>query len=140
MQWYLTFIETWNDISLFWKPRSSTPDVTVWSNTSTSWGYETLTENKQLVLQWPKPLHALSNTHKKLIPIVIAGLVWEKCGAGKVVQFMSDNKAVVTVLLKLYCQDASLIAYLLCLIFSAAENSFWFTAEHIAAWMHQHSC
>ena len=35
------------------------------------------------------------------------------------------------VLSKLYCQDASLMGYLQCLIFSAAEHNFWFSAKHI---------
>ena len=71
-----------------------------------------------------------SNAHKDIILIVTAGLEWEKCWTGKVVQFTSDNKAVVTVLSKPYCQDASLMGYLWCLIFNAAKNGFWFTAEH----------
>ena len=35
------------------------------------------------------------------------------------------------VLSKLYCRDASLMGYLWCLIFSAAEHNFWFSAKHI---------
>ena len=64
-----------------------------------------------------------SNAHKDIILIVTAGLEWEKCWTGKVVQFKSDNKAVVTVLLKPYCQDASLMGYLWCMIFNAAERT-----------------
>ena len=131
VEWWLSFMESWNGVSLFWHPRSSTPDVVIWSDASGSWGCGALTEANWLVFQWPDPLTALSIAHKELIPIVIAGLVWGQHWAGKVVQFISDNQAVVTVLTKLYCRDASLMGYLRCIVFSAARHGYWFTAKHI---------
>lgn len=41
--------------------------------------------------------------HKELIPIVIASFVWGKSWEEKIVQFNSDNQAVVTILTRLYC-------------------------------------
>ena len=132
IQWWLTFMEVWNGISLFWKPRSSTPDVLIWSDASGSWGCVALCDDQWLILQWPQTLKEFGIAQKELIPIVIAGLMWGKQWAGKIVQFKCDNDAVVKILNKLYSDNACLIGYLQCLVFCAAKYGFWFTADHIA--------
>ena len=63
IQWWLTFMNTWNGISLFWKLRSASLDVQVWSDTSGSWGCGVLIE-KWFVFQWPELLHSLLIAHK----------------------------------------------------------------------------
>ena len=131
IQWWLTFMETWNGVLLFWKARSSTPDTRMWTDASGSWGCGGVAGNKWLIFKWPECLGELAIAQKELIPIVIAGLVWGKQWAGRVVQFNCDNQAVVTVLTKLYCRDSCLMAYLRCLVFCAAKHCFWFTAKHI---------
>ena len=123
-------MDAWNGISLFWKSRCSTPDIQVQSDASGSWGCGALTEDKWFSFSWPDPLQELSIAHKELIPIVIAGFVWGKFWAGKVVRFMSDNQAVVMVLTKLFCHDTCLMGYLRCIVFCAAKYNFWFTAQH----------
>ena len=98
IQWWYTFITSWNGISLFWKSRSTSPDVQVWSDASGNWGCGALSLNRWLQLEWPPILHTLSIAHKELIPIVIAGFVWGRSWAGRIVQFNCDNQAVVTIL------------------------------------------
>ena len=130
VQWWLTFMNSWNGVSLFWKTRSDNPDIRVWSDASGSWGCGALIDDRWLVFPWPTPLSSLSIAHKELIPIVIASFVWGKSWEGKIVQFNSNNQAVVTILTKLYCRDNSLMGYLRCLVFCAAKNNFWFCAKH----------
>ena len=38
VQWWLAFMEGWNGVSLYWKPRNDSPDIKVWSDASGSWG------------------------------------------------------------------------------------------------------
>lgn len=51
-------------------------------------------------------------------------------GGGNIVQFSCDNKAVVSIVNKLYSQDVGLIHMLRCLVFTAARFNFWFGAIH----------
>ena len=48
-----------------------------------------------------------------------------------VVQFVSDNEAVVAVLNSGYARDGVLMHLLWCLFFIAASFSFWYSACHI---------
>ena len=64
IQWWLTFMDAWNGISLFWKSRCSTPDIQVQSDASGSWGCGALTKDKWLSFPWPDPLQELSIAHK----------------------------------------------------------------------------
>ena len=82
-------------------------------------------------LQWTNPLKSLSIAHKELIPIVIAVFVWGKQWAALIVQFITVNEAVATILNKLYCLDTGLRSLLRCLVFFAAKYNFWFTGVHI---------
>lgn len=50
---------------------------------------------KWFSLQWPPGLEAASIQVKELIPVVIAGALYGKGWAGKVVLFKVDNRAVV---------------------------------------------
>ena len=131
IQWWLTFIDSWNGVSLFWKSRRSMPDIKVVSDASGSWGCGALSANNWFHFQWPAALTPLSIAYKELIPIVVASFAWGKSWAGKVVEFSSDNQAVVTILTKLYCRDLGLMSLLRCLVFCAATHNFWFTARHV---------
>ena len=120
-------MNTWNGISLFWESRRSNPDIQIWSDASGSWGCGALSQGKWFQLQWTTPLKSLSIAHKERIPIVIAGFVWSKQWAASIVQFITDNEAVATILNKLYCWDMGLLR---CLVFCAAKYNFWFTGVH----------
>ena len=107
------------------------PDIKVVSDASGSWGCGVLSANNWFHLQWPAVLTPLSKAYKELIPIVVASFAWGKSWAGKVIEFSSDNQAVVTILTKLYCWDLGLMSLLRCLMFCSAMHNFWFTAVHI---------
>ena len=49
VQWWLTFMNSWNGVSLFWKTRSDNPDIRVWSDASGSWGCGALIDDRWLV-------------------------------------------------------------------------------------------
>ena len=130
IQWWLSFMDSWNGISLFWKSRRDQPDVKVWSDASGSWGCGALAINSWLILPWSMSLSTQSIAHKELIPIVIASFIWGRQWEGKMVQFNSDNMSVVMILSKLYTRDDALMGYLRCVVFCAAKYNFWFCAKH----------
>jgi len=51
--------------------------------------------------------------------------------AGKVVQFVVDNKAVVDVLQATFCKDIHMMHLVHLLVFLVGKHNFWFTAVHI---------
>ena len=68
---------------------------------------------------------------KELVPVVMTAAVWGHKWRGLVVQFLSDNEAVVQVLNAGHARDEALSHLLRCLFFIAATFSFWFCAVHI---------
>ena len=131
VQWWFTFIEQWNGVSLLWNQQRASPDVLVVSDPSGSWGCAALSENAWLQHSWLTAMKGFSIAHQELIPIIFAAIVWGYRWSQKTVQFICDNQAVVTVLNKTYCQDGKLMHLLRCLVFLAAKYQFWFTAAHI---------
>ena len=51
--------------------------------------------------------------------------------AGKVVQFVVDNMAVVEVITATYSKDLHIVHLIRLLVFFASKYNFWFTATHI---------
>ena len=104
------------------------PEINVFSDASGSWGCGALTANSWIQHKWLPEMSHLSIAHKELVPIVMACFIWGKQWSKQVIQFFSDNEAVVTVLNKLSSSDKNLIHLLRCIVFLAAKHS---TATHI---------
>ena len=102
--WWHLFIEHWNGISLLWNSRKQSPDTTVFTDASGSWGCGICWGSHWLQLQWPSHLQDLSITVKELIPVVLAAAIFGPQWSGKVVQFKIDNAAVVQVIEATYAQ------------------------------------
>ena len=132
IEWWSSFIDQWNGVSLLWNHIKYHYDVSVFSDASGSWGCGALFHNRWLQHQWPTDMDkSLSIVHKELIPVILAAAAWGSLWSGKIVQFVSDNEAVVIVLNKLVSKDKMLLHLLRCLVFIAAKHSFWFTGSHI---------
>ena len=92
--WWSMFIQDWNGIALF-------PDLlagaTIISDASGSWGCGAFSTSslKWFQLQWPPHWASTSIAVKELIPIVVSAAVWGSTWHGSIVQFKSDNQAVV---------------------------------------------
>lgn len=69
---------------------------------------------------------------EKLVPIVMTPALWGHKWQGMVVQFVSDNKAVVVAVLNSgYTGDGVLMHLLRCSFLIAASFRFWYSACHI---------
>ena len=101
------------------------------SDASGSWGYGAIQDNSWLQLCWSPRLSHFSIAVKEMIPVVLAAAVFGPNWSGKVVQFVVDNEAVVSVLNSTSSKDTHLMHLVRLLVFFAAKFDFWFTAAHI---------
>jgi len=121
-------VESWNGISLLWDLGLVKNDLQVYSDAS---GCAAVVTPHWLQLCWTPRLSHLSIAIKELIPVVLAAASFGNQWAGKVVQFVVDNKAVVDVLNSTFCSDTHLMHLIRLLVFFAGKYNFWFTAVHI---------
>ena len=87
-------------------------------------GLGAIWKGEWLQYQWETSWQHLSIAAKELVPIVMAAALWGHKWQGMVVQFVSDNEAVVVVLNSGYAKDGVLMHLLRCLLFIAASFSF----------------
>ena len=78
-------------------------DVCVHSDASGSWGCGAVQDLQSIQLEWFPRLCHLSIAVKELIQVVLAAATFGKSWSGKSVQFVVDNKAVVSVLNAAIC-------------------------------------
>ena len=116
---------------MLWDHQKSMPDTQVISDASGTWGCGAIWKGEWLQYQWETTWQHLSIAAKELVPIVMAAALWGHKWQGMVVQFVSDNKAVVAVSNSGYARDGVLMHLLRCLLFIAASFSFWYSTCHI---------
>ena len=63
--------------------------------------------------------------------MVLVAAVFGSYWSSKVVQFVVDNEAVVSILNSTSCKDTHLMHLVRLTVFFAAKFDFWFTAAHI---------
>ena len=129
--WWNMFLDQWNGVSMLWDHQKSMPDTQVISDASGAWGCGAIWKGEWLQYQWETSWQHLSIAAKELVPIVMAAALWGHKWRSMVVQFVSDNEAVVAVLNSGYARDGVLTHLLRCLFFIAASFSFWYSACHI---------
>ena len=131
IMWWSMFIQDWNGIALF-------PDLpagpTIISDASGSWGCGAFctSSHKWFQLQCPPHWASTSIAVKELIPIVISAAVWGSTWCGSIVQFKSDNQAVVAALTPRAARDPQMSHLLRCLFFLEAHFQFEHRAQHLA--------
>jgi len=131
LAWWSVFLDQWNGVSMLWDYSKGTPDSQVVSDASGAWGCGALWSSKWIQFQWTTDFTAESIAVKELVPVVMAAAVWGHPWKGQVIQFVSDNEAVVQVLNAGHAREESLSHLLRCLFFIAASFNFWFCATHI---------
>lgn len=129
--WWHTFMERWNGLSLLWSVGIHSPDITVFSDASGSWGCGAFYSSHWFHMQWPPHAQEFSIAVKELFPVVIAAALYGKLWSGCLVQFTVDNAAVVQVLQATYSRESHLMHLIRVLVFLASHFNFWFTACHI---------
>ena len=116
---------------MLWDHMKSSPDSQVVSDASGAWGCGALWQQVWIQYQWDTSFARESIAAKELVPVVMAAAVWRHKWKGLVIQFVSDDEAVVQVLNAGHARDEALSHLLRCLFFIAATLSFRFCAAHI---------
>ena len=130
MWWYL-FVEEWNGVSLLWDLGLQKPNLEVYTDASGTWGCGAFLDPMWFQLQWSDRLIPLSIAVKEMFPVVLATATFGHQWAGKVIQFVVDNMAVVDVIKATYSKDLHMMHLIRLLVFFASKYNFWFTATHI---------
>ena len=130
MWWYL-FVEEWNGVSLLWDLGLQKPNLEVYTDASGTWGCGAFLDPMWFHLEWSDRLRPLSIAVKEMFPVVLAAATFGDQWAGKVVQFVVDNMAVVEVIKATYSKDLHMMHLIRLLVFFASKYNFWFTATHI---------
>ena len=129
--WWHSFLKSWNGISMLAAIGQTELAFTLASDASGTWGCGAATGTQWFQLQW-KPGHKLfSIAVLELVPIIIAGFVWEKKWANSHVKCLCDNQAVVAVIRSRYSRDDNIMHLLRCLFFVEASHGFTTVPEHI---------
>lgn len=128
--WGLVLIQHWNGFSFFPSP---TPAHQVFSDASGSFGCGAIIAgiSSWFQLKWPTAWEDTGITAKELVPIVVAAALWGRSWGGKHIHFVSDNEAVVAIIMRRNAKLPLLTQLLRCLFFYASVYNFHFSASHI---------
>ena len=128
LAWCHTFLRTWNGTSIM--PPRNQPLLMV-SDASGTWGCRAMYGNSWFQLQWPQAWSAVAIAPKELVPIVVAATLWGPQWAGKHVQCLCDNMAVVTAVNKGAARDPTLSHLLRMLALITAILDIHIMARHL---------
>ena len=95
LEWWASFIDSWNGISLLASVSNQQWDSTVTSDASGNWGCGAFWGSAWFQLQWAGLLHEAHIAIKELVPLVLAAALWGRQWKGKTILCRSDNIAVV---------------------------------------------
>ena len=78
LQWWHTFIDHWNGVSVLAAHVNQSPATTVFTDTSGSWGCGTTDGVWWLQCQWNWSWHKVNITTKELVPILLGVGTWDQ--------------------------------------------------------------
>ena len=131
IEWWSTFLFSWNRTSILRPLKTSDPDIEVWSDASGSWGCGALWRSRWLQVQWGSLSIASSSiAAKEFFPIVVAAAIWGAEWCGSTVRFYCDNLAVVEVLNRQAARDPLICHHLRSLFYISARFDFNVVARH----------
>ncbi len=133
IEWWRSFLELWNGVSILSLGPANPPDLHVWSDASGSWGCAAIWYPHWFQVSWDLA-HSFSRASiaaKELLPILLAACVWGAHWKGLTVQCNCDNQAVVSILNSGSAKDSHLAHMLRCLFFLESLFDFSVVAWHI---------
>ena len=130
IEWWASFTESWNGTSILNAVVGRTPEITVVSDASGSWGCGAIWKSRWLQLQWKGLLSEAHIAVKEMVSIIIAVAIWGKAWKGSSVRSLSDNSAVVAAI-NSNTSRVREIAHLRCLAFITAHWQCQVSAAHV---------
>ena len=98
LQWWVLFLRRWDGIRMMTSLGRNTPEATVTSDASGTWGCGAFSDSGQwFQCEWQGSWSDVHITAKELLPVVLACALWGKEWQGKTVKCYSDNAAVVAI-------------------------------------------
>ena len=133
LEWWHTFLASWNGTLLLRQDRLQSPDFSIWSDASGSWGCAAVWDSQWFQVAWQncEEFSEASIAAKEMLPILVAAAVWGRQWVGSTVLCNSDNEAVVAVLQSGSAKDKKLAHMLRSLFFFEAKFQFTMVAAHI---------
>ena len=104
LQWWSTFAPHWNGVCALTPIRLATPDITIHSDASGSWGFGALWDTHWIQGQWPSQWAEVNITANELLPVVLAAGLWGRAWKSQCVNFRCDNEAIVHAIAALACE------------------------------------
>ena len=128
LAWWDLFLHRWNGVSLMSAIGRDSPEFTVTSDASGSWGCGAYSTNYWFQLKWMPAAATYSIAFLELVPIIISGLVWGKRWRGSHVLCRCDNLEIIQ---SRYSRDDKLMHLLRCLFFVEAAFNFSYIPRHL---------
>ena len=140
LEWWATFIESWNGVSMMGNYDRHQAAVHIWTDASGCFGCGALDPQTSAWIQmkWPES-HGASGSGwweesiatKELLPIVLACAIWGTRWSGLTVVVHCDNLGVVAVVNSGYSRVPRIMHLLRCLFFIRAHYQFILWAVHV---------
>ena len=122
IEWWNTFISSWNGSSILRPVGGQNPDVEVWSDASGGWGCGAYWRTRWFQLPWlTVPIASHGIAAKELLSIVLAAAIWGHEWRGRTVRFRCDNYAAVAAVNNLSAREHLLCHHLRSLFFISAR-------------------
>ena len=131
LAWWHVFLRSWNGLSLLQGISNASPDFTIYTDASGSWGCGACFSTQWLQWQWPSEWLPISIMAKELVPIVLSCAVWGPQLAGCAVLFRCDNSSMVVSVNKGTAKESNVMHLLRCLWFFTAYYDISLLCEHI---------
>ena len=132
LQWWATFLPTWNGVSMMSVPSRANHDAFMISDASGNWGCGAYnSQGEWFQFQWPLAWASIHITIKELFPIVLSCAIWGGYWRGKTVKCLCDNVAVVAIINSGRSKDDRAMHLMRCLTFFLAHHSTNIFAEHL---------
>ena len=133
LQWWATFIATWNSVSMMSVPSRASHDVVLISDASEKWGCGAYNNShgEWIQFQWLREWGSILITIKELLPIVLSCAVWGRYWKGKSVKCLCDNAAVVAIINSGRSKVDKTMHLMRCLTFCLAPYGTNIFAEHL---------
>lgn len=132
LQWWSCFLPAWNGASILSSVVRSSFGAVLTSDASGSWGCGAFTDlGEWFQIEWPESWAGVHITVKELLPIVVGVAVWGSRWAGKTVQCLCDNAAVVSIINSGTAKCELVMHLMRCLFFFLAHHNVILVGEHI---------
>ena len=132
LQWWATFLRSWNGRSMMLAVIESPPVAVITSDASGNWGCGAFSSHGAwFQFVWPESWLQLHITVKELLPVVISIAIWGKLWSGKTVHCRCDTAAVVAIVRSGSSKDNFVMELIRNLFFVLAEFNVLLTIDHV---------